>query len=198
MPEQVLCVDSRLLGPAFGFGTDRRLFEVLGEASFVDRHAAEGDETRRQIIPYVLLRGGDDSYFSYWRTRRGGEARLHALRSVGVGGHVNPQDLPGGLPALAVDPEAALAQAARRELREETVGAADAPLSWIGFICDDSAPVARVHFGVVFVADVDPHLTRLSDEGKMDNARFTALDDVLDEIDQYEGWSRLVIEHLAQ
>jgi predicted NUDIX family phosphoesterase len=128
---------------------------------------------------------------------RGGEARLHGLRSIGVGGHVNPDDLPGGLAGLAADPESALIGAARRELAEETVGAAAAALTWLGFICDDGAAVARVHFGVVFAAALPDEAAGLSDEGKMAEARYLGLADLRREAARYEGWSRLVIDHLV-
>jgi predicted NUDIX family phosphoesterase len=136
--------------------------------------------------------------FSYARTARAGERRLHGRRSIGVGGHVNPADLPDGLAGLAAAPEPALVAAARRELAEETVLAARAELGWLGFIRDDRAPVARVHFGVVFAADLADELASLSDEGKMAEARFVGLAELLRDRTSYEGWSRLVIEHLAE
>ena len=58
---------------------------------FVDRAAAETDATIKQIIPYLVLRDGD-RIFLMKRTRAGGDARLHELYSVGVGGHLNPGD----------------------------------------------------------------------------------------------------------
>jgi predicted NUDIX family phosphoesterase len=184
------------LGAFEGFLADRRYFATLSEATFLDRAAAEEDESFRQIIPYLVLRG-PTGLFSYARTTRGGEQRLHNLRSIGVGGHVNPEDLPDGLPLLAGSPEAGLVKAAGRELAVETVGLPGADLSWLGFIRDNAAAVARVHFGVVFAVDLPHEGVRLSDEGKMADARFDTLSDLVRERDRYEGWSRLVIEHLA-
>ena len=196
MSEKVLCIPAAAIDWR-GFGDDPALFEAMKSAFFVDRDAAEGDERVRQVIPYVVFRDGG-RLFSYGRTRRGSEARLHDLRSVGVGGHVNPEDLPDDLEVLARFPRETLAQAARRELREETVGAADAPLEWIGFLCEDEPAVARVHFGVVYAAEVHADALRLSDEGKMADARFSGLDEIRAETDAYEGWSRRVIEALRR
>jgi len=189
------------LGAFDGFSPDRRYFAALAEGCFLERAAAEEDESFRQIIPYVVLRA-PGRLFSYARTARGGERRLHGLRSIGVGGHVNPDDLPDGLAGLAAAPERSLVAAARRELAEETVlpsrpGGSGAELSWLGFIRDDSAAVARVHFGVVFAAELVDQSARLSDEGKMAEARYLDLDALARERDGYEGWSRLVIEWLA-
>ena len=184
------------LGRFDGFSADRRYFGAMASGRFVDRAAAEEDESLRQIIPYVVLRS-PGRIFTYARTARGGERRLHGQRSIGVGGHVNPDDLPDGLAGLAAAPEAALIAAARRELAEETVIAAEAALSWLGFLRDDAAPVARVHFGVVFALELPDERAGLSDEGKMAEARFLSLPELLRDPESYEGWSRLVIEHLA-
>jgi predicted NUDIX family phosphoesterase len=200
MTEQVLVVPTaRLdaLGRFEGFSDDRRYFEALAEAAFVDREPAERDESRRQIIPYVVIRS-PEGVFSYARTGAGREARLHGRRSVGVGGHVNPPDLPEGLDALARGPVETLAAAARRELAEETLGLDGARLDWLGFLRDESAAVARVHFGVVFVADLARSDVALTDEGAMADARWLSWSALDADRDAYEGWSRLVIGHMAR
>ncbi len=183
---------------ARGFVVDPGGWRVMSEARFVERASAELDETTRQVIPYVVLRH-HGRIFTYARNRAGNEARLHDVRSVGVGGHVNPGDLPEGLGRLASEPRDVLAAAARRELAEELVGLpVETPLEWLGFIFDDEAAVSRVHFGVVFGANVDPADVRLSEEGRMVDGRFVPIAELVGApIDQYEGWSRLVIGHLA-
>jgi predicted NUDIX family phosphoesterase len=196
--EQVLVVPTaRLdqLGRFEGFSDDRGYFDALESARFVPRQPAESDETLRQIIPYVVIES-DAGAFSYARTRAGGEARLHDRRSVGVGGHVNPADLPDGLAALRARPVEALAEAARRELAEETVGLDGASLEWLGFIREDVA-VSAVHFGVVFRARPAAGPVRLSDEGKMADARFAPWRELAADLARYESWSAHVIRHLA-
>jgi predicted NUDIX family phosphoesterase len=200
MSEQVLVVPTaRLdaLGRFDGFSDDRRYFGALADGRFVDRGPAERDESQRQIIPYVVIRA-PDGVFSYARTGAGREARLHGRRSIGVGGHVNPPDLPEGLAALARAPVETLAAAARRELAEETVGLDDARLEWLGFLRDESAPVARVHFGVVFLAELPRPAVHLTDEGAMDDPRWQSWADLEADRSAYEGWSRLVIQHMAR
>lgn len=200
MSETILAVPSDRLQEATtarGFVADRALFQAFGSARFVERDAAESDERLRQIIPYVVARCGR-LYFNYARTRRGGEARLHDLRSIGIGGHVNPPDLPGGLQSLRVDAERAIAAAAVRELAEEiATDDGHMPLAWAGFILDDGAPVSRVHLGVVFVSDLLAPELQLSDEGKMTDGVFTEIDLLCASSSQFEGWSRMAIEHFA-
>jgi predicted NUDIX family phosphoesterase len=198
--ETVLVVPTAALAdalPARGFVRDEAGWAVMSRARFVDRAPAEQDESQRQVIPYVVFRAGD-RLFTYARNRRGNEARLHDLRSVGVGGHVNPADLVDGPGRLAAAPRDALGQAARRELAEEVAGVPDdAPLDWLGFIFDDDEAVSRVHVGVVFAAEVDPAGVRLSNEGKMVDGRFVPIGELAAAAGGYEGWSRLTIAHLA-
>ena len=58
------------------------------------RGDAENDPSWKQVIPYVALRDGGD-IFLMRRTRAGRDVRLHDRYTIGVGGHVNPED--GGI-----------------------------------------------------------------------------------------------------
>src|SRR6476469_2162457 len=75
---------------------DRYLTELLaaGVARFLPRPEMEEDPSYKQIIPYVIFRSGD-RIFRYTRGKTQGEARLHAKRSIGVGGHVDEPDADG-------------------------------------------------------------------------------------------------------
>src|ERR1700692_1649729 len=63
--------------------------------SFLPRSLAEHDPSFKQLIPYVVMKYCD-TVFHYTRGRGAGEKRLRALRSVGIGGHINPADLECG------------------------------------------------------------------------------------------------------
>src|SRR5687768_11211932 len=58
---------------------------------YMDRKEAEVNPAFKQIIPYCVL-SCDDKIFVYQRTKKGGDSRLHDLYSIGVGGHINPED----------------------------------------------------------------------------------------------------------
>ena len=64
---------------------------IPAEHFFLDRAAAEDDPCHKQLIPYCIFRHRD-RILHYTRGKSGGESRLHALGSVGIGGHVNPID----------------------------------------------------------------------------------------------------------
>src|SRR4029079_8694658 len=70
---------------------------VAEHGEFRPRAEVEPDRTWKQVIPCLVLRDGA-RYFLMRRTKAGGDARLHDLWTIGVGGHLNPGDgdLAGG------------------------------------------------------------------------------------------------------
>ncbi len=195
--ESVLVIPTEALdlaGLAHGFARSDRPIVSLERARWMSRDLAEGDEAWRQIIPYVIVQVGD-RILSYARTPRGSESRLHGFRSIGVGGHVNPTDLPADLGAVRRSSVDALAQAARREIDEETRGITDPQMRFLGYLRDDDSAVARVHVG--FVYRLQAASADLSQEGKMTDPRLLSWDELHAERERYEGWSRLIIESEA-
>ena len=89
---------------------------------FVERAHAERDPSLKQPIPYCVVIQ-DGKVLLLTRSKKGGEARLHDKLSIGVGGHVEPVDLPTP-EELALRPEWSprnpIPKAARREATEET------------------------------------------------------------------------------
>lgn len=131
---------------ALAIGLDALLATLTAAGTrWMDRPRAERDPSHKQPIPYVLVADRNGCLAAY--PRRGSEARLHGLWSLGVGGHVEPQD-------EAVDLGATLLACARRELAEELPGLAAEP-EFLGIINEEQSEVGRVHWGLVFVARVD-------------------------------------------
>jgi ADP-ribose pyrophosphatase YjhB (NUDIX family) len=111
---------------------------------FCPREEAERDESGRQIIPYVVLRN-EKRYLLMRRTNRQGESRLHDKYSIGVGGHINPED--------GRNPWQAFERGMRREIDEE-VNVDISSLEYLGILNDLSTAVSRVHIGIVYIASV--------------------------------------------
>jgi predicted NUDIX family phosphoesterase len=63
----------------------KKLINTTG--TFTERAEAETDFTKLQIIPYIVVTQ-NDNVFTYTRLKKGGEARLHSKKSIGIGGHV--------------------------------------------------------------------------------------------------------------
>jgi predicted NUDIX family phosphoesterase len=150
------------------------------------RSQVEEDPGFKQIIPYVVFRW-DDSVFCYTRGKSQGEARLHRLRSLGVGGHVSEADARGGKSLDAY--EAAM----RRELDEEVQVAAPGRIRRVGLINDDATPVGRVHLGVVHLFELDRPEVAPREEGLAD-AGFLTMETIGTVRDQFETWSQICID----
>jgi predicted NUDIX family phosphoesterase len=155
-------------------------------AQFRARAEVEDDPSFKQIIPYVVFRCGNE-VFCYTRGKSQGEARLHRLRSLGVGGHVAEADAHGRATLEAYE------EAMRRELDEEVDVSSDGSLVRVGLINDDSTPVGRVHLGVVHLYELDqpsvaPRELGLADPG------FVPLADLPGQREQFETWSQICID----
>ena len=152
------------------------------------RSEVEDDPSWKQIIPYVVLRAGD-AVFSYTRGKSQGEARLHRLRSLGVGGHVDEADAEGRCGREAYD------TAMRRELAEEVDVRSRGAMKLAGLINDDSTPVGSVHLGVVHVYDLENPLVAPREAGLADS-RFVPVAELPSARDEFETWSRFCIDEL--
>lgn len=181
MSEQLLVVERQLLFKEKEFQGFTPDFNI--EFRHIDvqpRDEMEEDPRYKQLVSYVVCVSPQGEYLVYKRLKGGGEKRLHAKYSIGVGGHMNP--------ILAQD---ALLENAKRELQEE-IGVVPA-LSRIGYINDDSNAVGQVHFGVVYLAIVDPEDVRITETDTL-SVEWLPKDQL--PIDQLENWSKLLIDHL--
>ena len=130
------------------------MIRALGDAGLWigPRGQLERDPSFRQLIPYIVLARGP-RVAVYRRAVAGGEQRLHGRWSLGLGGHVELEDLVVGDASGggSVDIWDALERCAVREVDEEIQGARIAQKRWIGLLADDSTDVSRVHLGIVGV-----------------------------------------------
>lgn len=153
--EQVLCIDRKNLPASWvaqrtvlpmDFSTFAATCSKV-EFSFIHRGLAEEDIQKKQIIPYILLQtasGGMTAVYS----RQGSEKRLHDLWSIGIGGHINPEDNTMG----ADNFKNILINGMQRELDEELIRRVPGdPIEFIGIISEDITAVGRVHMGAVFL-----------------------------------------------
>jgi predicted NUDIX family phosphoesterase len=158
--------------------------------SYRPRSTVETDPQYKQIIPYVVLRWRDQ-VFHYTRGKGATEARLQALRSLGVGGHINETDS-----TLFDDP---YRLGMIREVEEEVHLESGYAERCIGLINDDSTPVGQVHLGIVHVFDLaEPRVRRR--EQSLTRSGFIALQNLASERDQFETWSQFLIDgrHLVK
>lgn len=199
--ERVLVVPTsrfRALGHFQGFSADvDRYLPALLEGedlAYRPRGEMEQDPSFKQLIPYVLFRYVDSAgavhLFQYTRGGGQGERRLHAKRSVGVGGHISTDDV-GDLTCH----HDVYREGLRRELAEEVAIDAAYREQCVGLINDDETPVGQVHLGVVHLCDlVRPAV--LPREAAILDAGFRPAGELLANLDQFESWSQIVLEAL--
>lgn len=197
--EQVLVIPTQLIesiGSLKGFelDVDRFLQPILAsdELSYRPRSEMEKDPSFKQLIPYVVMQWTDPAdglarIFTYTRGGGSGETRLHAKRSIGVGGHISSEDAGG-----SEDP---YTMGMRRELEEEV--SIDCPYvdQREGLLYDDSNEVGRVHLGVVhrFVLD-RPEVS--SNEADLAEGEFLTVEELRSQFDRLETWSQLCLNAL--
>lgn len=167
---------------------DGLLSSVRRNYHFRPRKEVEEDPTEPQIIPYVVFRH-EDRYFLTHRLRRSSERRLRHLYSLGVGGHINPEDVAG-----AADPiDAGL----RREWEEEVVYSGGLQYRLIGAINDQTTPVGRVHVGLIFLVDGDRPEISIREVDKL-AGKLLPLDAMRSYYLDMESWSQLIFDYLTR
>lgn len=181
------------------------LLEIPG--SFIPRSECEEDPTYLQLIPYCpIIRGakhvqkrvgerGVNHIYTYLRNRKSGEGRLHSLRSLGIGGHINLSDLGPDL-TNPVRPHQMVLNGAVREITEELdlrPQILTSQIQPIGIIYDPSNAVGSVHLGLIFRIFLRPYQEVTKRDVGADENCFKACDSLLGQTDEYESWSKLLI-----
>lgn len=198
--ECVLVVPTRLFheqGHFHGFTSDvDRYLEVLldpANTSYRPRDEVEDDPSFKQLIPYCIFRhvrgDGCELVFQYTRGRGQGEARLHAKRSIGIGGHISADDASA---TSALDP---YEEGLRRELAEEVHIDTSYRRRSVGMINDDETEVGKVHLGIVYLFDVEEPAVRPR-ESEIIEAGFRSVEELSADSDRFESWSQICLEAL--
>jgi predicted NUDIX family phosphoesterase len=195
--EHILVVPASViaeLGSIDGFESDvdRFLTPILSsdQLSFQPRSQMETDPRFKQLIPYVLLEWRDDGVtklFAYTRGGGGGETRLHARRSVGIGGHISREDAADG-----GDPYSTGMQ---RELSEEIQLESEYIDQRVGLLYDPSNDVGKVHLGIVHKFLLQQPAVK-SNEPDLAEGGFVSIEQLRREFDRLETWSQLAIRAL--
>jgi predicted NUDIX family phosphoesterase len=178
----------------FGDGASREHFEetVRSHGFFVERAHAEANPTLKQVIPYSVVTL-DGRILLTRRLDKGGEDRLHGKLSIGIGGHLNPEDLEGRSDR---DP---VPGGTRREIGEELDVDGTWDLRPVGLLNDDSNPVGAVHVGLVQILAVHGAV-QVREEDVLEGSFVSSaeLKSMLAEGANFETWSSLLIERLDE
>jgi len=198
--EHVLVVPTvkfREMGYFQGFSTDVEPYlPVLHDpdlTSYRPRDEMEDDPAFKQLIPYCLFEYRDPEQglmlFQYTRGKGQGEQRLHAKRSLGIGGHISADDEESTSHATSY--EAGMTRELNEEIRIET----EYRQRMVGMINDDETEVGRVHLGIVHLFTVDsPDIRAL--ESDIADASFVSITEIMDNAAQFETWSQICLRAL--
>jgi predicted NUDIX family phosphoesterase len=199
--EQVLVVERKVLEQAgmfqgLAFDVQRYLDKLFvpGVPRFIPRPQAEADPSYKQIIPYVIM-SCDGKYLSYVRGRRAGESRLTGLRSIGIGGHINPIDADNS--SLFAYLYENYLTAVQREVAEEVCVEAGHSDTIVALLNDDSTEVGSVHLGIVHHWILgSPNVSRR--EQVITQMAFMSPAELCEVKDSMETWSQLCLELLEK
>jgi len=198
--ERVLVVPTEIfhgLGHFQGFcgDVDRYLDDLMSPENirYRPRSEVEDDPTLKQLIPYCILRhrdaAGRELLFHYTRGRGQGEGRLHAKRSIGIGGHISQDDADADRELHPYE------EGMRRELEEEVELGTSFTQRCVGLINDDETPVGRVHLGVVHIIDLEEPAARPREVDILE-AGFAPVEELTADLAAFETWSQICLKAL--
>jgi len=196
--EQILVVKSEILFNKEkwqGLKTDNLDYYVdliKKNYEFKRRGDMENDPSFQQIIPYIIFcakgasaSGGNDKYFIYKYLSKAGEQRLKNDYIIGVGGHINKEDVDGNNNVL----EAGM----NREWNEEVDYKGKLEKKLIGILNDDRRPVEAVHLGLVYLFKGDSPDISVKETDKL-KGELISLKDLGEKVEGTEGWAPLIYE----
>jgi predicted NUDIX family phosphoesterase len=166
-------------------GTSEALKRIVQNGMFLKRSVLEEDLSFKQIIPYAII-SNKESFYLFRRTSGQAEKRLHNKFSLGVGGHMNPDN-------SEAPKEQYLTDELKRELYEEVRllnGCHITDIEFIGFINDDTIPVGRVHIGLLYNIRVSNNEVYINETDKM-TADWVDKPGLAEFCERMETWSKI-------
>ena len=171
------------------YGNSDSLKMIVQKGQFRKRNELEEDPSFKQIIPYAVI-SCKESFYLFRRSSGQTEKRLQNLFSLGVGGHMNPDN-------SAEHEEQYLYDELKRELFEEVRLLNDCTIEgieFIGFINDDTIPVSRVHIGLLYNIRLSNKDVNVSETDKM-TAAWTDKSDLARFYERMETWTKIVFDN---
>ena len=180
-------------GLKFDVGCYLRELFAPGVLRFMPRSQAEADTAYKQLIPYVIM-AYNGKYLSYVRGKRAGETRLVEKRSIGIGGHINPDD---EVPLFDTDFREAYLTAVEREVAEEVTVKANYTNRIVALLNDDSNEVGQVHLGIVHYWALDSSDVEKREQ-MITQMTFMTIEQLQEVRDSMETWSSLCLDGLGE
>ena len=179
-------------------GNSEVLKKIVQNGLFLRRSELEEDPSFKQIIPYAIISNKEpersgvrqrQSFYLFRRTSKQTEKRLHNKFSLGVGGHMNPDN--------SMEPkEQYLIDELKRELYEEVKllnGCLIEEIEFIGFINDDTISVGSVHIGLLYNIHVSNKEVYINETDKM-TADWIDKSNLAEFYEGMETWTKITFD----
>jgi predicted NUDIX family phosphoesterase len=193
--EQILVVKSDILfkdGVWQGLKTDNLDYYVdliKKNCEFKRRGDMENDTSYQQIIPYILF-NFEDKYFLYRYLKEAGEQRLANDYIIGIGGHINRNDIKIGEDVIEAGRD--------REWDEEVEYNDSLDKKLVGILNDDRRPVEAVHVGLVYLFKGNTPNISVKEKDKMAGELFGP-EELAEKAGKTEGWAPIIYnEYLSK
>jgi predicted NUDIX family phosphoesterase len=167
---------------------------LVREIRVMRRSEAEQTFSVIQLVSFFVVESGS-KFFTYMRGARLPESRLHGEFSIGIGGHLGPEDQAPLFNFL--DPRHGEALMLRELFEELEIHWSNIEtISFAGALYDNSRPVSRQHLALVYTVTTNTTAIRIAEPGFLHRGRFETIGEVLDHVDDFENWSQIVINFI--
>ena len=189
--ELVLVVKRDLLFTAnawHGLKTDNIEETVLcieKNKEFLPRSLMELDIQYKQIIPYLIFMH-EGKYFLMQRQSKTTEQRLKNKYSMGIGGHINQEDMTSS----------SIIDWATREFHEEISYAGDYTVEVMGVLNDDSNAVGQVHLGLVLL--LRGNSSDIAVKSELKSGFLLSLEECAEYYPTMESWTQIIYNTLVK
>jgi predicted NUDIX family phosphoesterase len=180
-------------------GNSDILKKIVQNGQFRKRNELEEDPSFKQIIPYAIISYKEperigvrrsQSFYLFKRTSKQTEKRLQNKFSLGVGGHMNPNN-------FMESKEQYLTDELKRELFEEVKLLNDClieDIEFIGFINDDTISVGSVHIGLLYNIHVSNKNVYINETDKM-TADWIEQSNLAEFYGGMETWTKITFDY---
>jgi len=175
------------------FGNPGAYKELLQYCVIKQRGLLENDPSYKQIIPYLVLLH-DKKIFYYIRPGAINEQRLANKLSIGVGGHVELEDVAHADETI----QAAVLREAKEEVGKDISVENIKPL---GFISSEVSDVERVHLGILMLSELEGNQLTVADDeiGMHGFATAKQMEQMMqDEKYSVENWTQIAWQAVRQ
>lgn len=164
---------------------DKLVRIINARHKFMARGDVEDDPKWQQIIPYMFFEN-EKELFLMQRNVGHTDSRLASNYSLGIGGHINKQDIRSGT----------ITDWARREFEEEVDYKGKYKTEFLGLLNDDSNEVGMVHVGLIIKISGDSGGITVKDEHQ--GGKMVGLDEVGRHYKKMETWSQILYDYLLK